>query len=114
MKLGFQHCINIILLAIFGGYWISITMCGHVHEVNGATIVHSHPFSSDDGHQHANSTIITISTITNFIVDLTDNISIPDICHINVARDSFIYVPFHILSPCNGIAGLRAPPLFFS
>jgi len=37
------------LLFLFIGYFGSITLFFHSHIINGVTIVHSHPFNSDDG-----------------------------------------------------------------
>lgn len=37
------------LLILFLGYYGSITLFFHSHFINGVTIVHSHPFNSDNG-----------------------------------------------------------------
>jgi len=37
------------LLFLFIGYFGSITLFFHSHIINGVTIVHSHPFNSDNG-----------------------------------------------------------------
>ncbi len=43
-----------LLLFLFIGYYGSITLFFHSHIINGVTIVHSHPFNSDNGKDSTN------------------------------------------------------------
>jgi hypothetical protein len=44
-----------LLLILYLGYYSSITLFPHAHIINGVTIVHSHPFNSDNGRSASNS-----------------------------------------------------------
>jgi len=43
-----------LLLFLFLGYYSSITFFTHSHIINGVTIVHSHPFNTDNGSNKSN------------------------------------------------------------
>ena len=58
--------IPLLLLSLFLGYQVGITMFSHVHYVNGVMIVHSHP-SADDQHSHTEMQIVTMAKVSNFL-----------------------------------------------
>lgn len=51
LKIKYYICksFRYFLLILFLGYYGSITLFTHCHIINGVTIVHSHPFNSDNG-----------------------------------------------------------------
>lgn len=62
--------IKILLPTVFILYFICITFFTHSHVVNGVTIVHSHPYKSDQNgnpmHEHTGSEIQLIQFLTSF------------------------------------------------
>lgn len=67
-----KQLIKIILPIIFIGYACSITFFTHTHIINGVTIVHSHPYATDDNgnpsHQHTGAEIQLIHSLSTFYV----------------------------------------------
>lgn len=53
------------LLALFVSYQCCIHFFGHAHIVNGAMIVHSHPFSTQT-HTHTDGQIVTLANLMEF------------------------------------------------
>lgn len=56
--------VALTLLALFAGYLTSIMSFTHVHCVNGAMIVHSHPFQGS--HDHTASDTLTLHFLSTF------------------------------------------------
>ncbi len=55
---------GLFLLLLFSLYWCSITLFTHSHVLNGAIIVHSHPFKGQHSHTTAQfETIFFLSLI---------------------------------------------------
>lgn len=67
-----KQVIKIILPIIFIGYACSITFFTHTHIINGVTIVHSHPYATDDNgntsHQHTGAEIQLIHSLSSFYI----------------------------------------------
>lgn len=63
-----KHFMAILFIA----YACSVSFFYHVHIVDGVTIVHSHPYSSDadgnPGHEHTTSQLQLISVLSSFVV----------------------------------------------
>lgn len=61
-----------LLLILFLGFFGSITFFSHAHIVDGVTIVHSHPYKSDNKgnplHSHSDKGYITIQLLSCFII----------------------------------------------
>ena len=60
------------LLVLFLGYYGSITLFTHSHIINGVTIVHSHPFNSDNGDgttklPHSEKQLFLIQLLSEFL-----------------------------------------------
>lgn len=103
-----------VLPVLFAGYFLSVSLFEHMHVVDGAMIVHSHPFKSWPGgssHQHSNSQFQFFHFLSHF--------SAPDCCvsaltlHFNPVLLFRYTVP--LLSPgfsgrSGGILSTRAPP----
>lgn len=101
--------IPLLLLALFLGYQVSITMFSHVHYVNGVMIVHSHP-SADDMHTHTEGQIVTMAQVSSFlgtepVFMWIDDADLP-VCGILEYKRDFRQLPARCIS---GIS-LRAPP----
>jgi len=62
--------LKIILAIIFIGYACSISFFSHAHVVNGVTIVHSHPYLSDENgnsnHEHSGVELQLIQFLSIF------------------------------------------------
>lgn len=54
----------LMLLLLFAGYLTAIMSFSHVHYVNGAMIVHSHPFHGS--HDHTASDTLTLHFLSAF------------------------------------------------
>lgn len=66
----FKAVLKIILPVIFISYACSITFFTHTHIINGVTIVHSHPYLTDEdgnpSHEHSSAEIQLIRTLSTF------------------------------------------------
>lgn len=106
------------LFILFVGYYTSITMCYHVHIVNGKVVSHSHPYKNDnsgkkpyESHAHSSSAYNSIQQIDKTIWDDNSvNALMPDpaICY----SESFLKAKsLFITSGIHFYSSLRAPPL---
>lgn len=107
--------IKIILPIIFIIYASSITFFTHTHVINGVTIVHSHPYqSNDDGalsHNHTGAEIQLIHTLSTFFSVAVIVLSI--LLGLLSLRKSFIQPKtylFILQEPVWGLSRLRPPP----
>ena len=100
---------GIILLILFGGYFYSINLCFHTHEINGHRITHSHPYSQS--HNHSDSGLQTIQVLTTFSSD--------DVTSLDCVLESFVSLSCEIATPLHfsdiensfpGALYLRDPP----
>lgn len=77
MQLRSEHTIwrtkivSIFLLILFLGYYSSITFFTHSHFIGGVTIVHSHPYKSENGKsspnsQHSNKELQVIQLLSEY------------------------------------------------
>ena len=60
------------LVLLFSGYIGSITFFPHTHNVDGITIVHSHPYKSHSGnnpinHNHSKNGFLLIQFVSSFV-----------------------------------------------
>jgi len=65
--------LGFLLLMLFLGYYGSITLFPHSHIVNGVTIVHSHPYNTDNGSSssglpHTGKELIIIQLLSDLII----------------------------------------------
>ncbi len=72
VKYWASKLLQLILLVLFIGYYGSITFFPHSHNVNGVTIVHSHPYKSEKGSDplrlpHTDKEIMLIQALSLFI-----------------------------------------------
>lgn len=54
------------LLYSFAAFWISTHFFVHVHLVGDQWVVHSHPFSQNEAHQHSDQQIVLIHFMQHF------------------------------------------------
>lgn len=107
--------IRIALLAIFMTYACCITFFTHTHIVNGVTIVHSHPYSTDSEgnptHEHSGVEIQLIQTLSTFyvvgLIVLTIALGLFRTKRIILFIKYFIDIPSLALE---GLSRLRPPP----
>lgn len=57
--------ISLILLTLFVAFQVGITMFSHVHCINGAMLVHSHP-SNNNQHTHTEGQLLTLAQVSSF------------------------------------------------
>ena len=111
MKHRLTYSASVLTLVFFGWYWVSITMYGHIHDVDGATFVHSHPFTSGDGHQHSESNIATIGILSNpTLWSICDNVVLEGCCLEEILEIIAVEQNYIDRSSYDCI-GLRAPPI---
>ncbi len=103
------------LMVLFLGYYVSITLFYHTHIVQGDTIVHSHPYKTDNkglpSHSHSEKGYIIIHFLSCFSVFIFlfffNFKTITPIVYKIIFRTSRITGN----SSCNLVYSLRAPPL---
>ncbi len=99
----------VAFLAIFLSYYAGISLFAHIHIVNGAVIVHSHPFAKTS-HDHSDAQVLAFNQAGHFH-SVKPDVSwfVFDGCHLlrelQLCYDESCHVPVHV----SGI-GLRAPP----
>lgn len=99
----------VALLAIFLSYYAGISLFAHTHIVNGAVIVHSHPFAKSS-HDHSDAQVLAFNQVGHFQsvkVDASGFIFVEwhELQKLQFSHDTYCRVPVGI----SGI-GLRAPP----
>ena len=113
----FRQYLKIILPALFIAYLGCLVAFTHVHIVNGVTIVHSHPYQTDDdglpSHEHGYAEFQLLHQLS--VVQVLDSA-------LAVVAIVVFYSYFHKLSivpvypeyliPFFGKRTLRAPPVF--
>ena len=73
IKYWIGKSVRLLLFLLFIGYSGSITLFPHSHTINGITIVHSHPYSSDKGSDssripHTGKELIVIQLLSGFVI----------------------------------------------
>lgn len=68
MKRMYLNVLKYMFPLLFILYMGSISLFGHLHIVNGVTIVHSHPFGDQTGHEHSTSEFQLIHILSHIIV----------------------------------------------
>lgn len=67
MKDKLKYIVKIVPLIIFVAYLTGISFFAHTHTVNNVAVVHSHPFSTSENHQHSTASFQLISAISHFV-----------------------------------------------
>lgn len=58
----------ILTLLIFSGYYAGVSLFYHVHVIDGAKIVHSHPFSGDaSDHRHNQNELVYYQFVNHMV-----------------------------------------------
>lgn len=110
MRQRYINSISAFMLTLFVSYWLGITMFGHTHNIDGATIVHSHPWAN--AHKHSENTILTLNAITSFVSDDVSPILYSIKClYTNVVTIIYTYDICTIIEPHHGLKLFRAPPV---
>ncbi len=111
-----------ILLAIISLYYVNSTMFSHTHEIDGATIVHSHFYGGDHANgesngeegdcAHTESELTLIQHLNNIILLRSESLQLTE--NLSVECES-LYIPKSIEVATLDIIGQsspRAPPIF--
>ena len=104
-----HHIICVLMLSIFVSYWSGITLFGHLHEVDGASIVHSHPGAQ--AHEHSKAGFFTINAISQLISD-DASLCTTELANVycNISEVYTHYLDLFKAEPLRGFVSLRAPP----
>ncbi|MBQ9077786.1 MAG: hypothetical protein IJY31_08105 [Muribaculaceae bacterium] len=99
----------VVLLVMFLSYHAGISLFAHTHVVNGALIVHSHPFAKNT-HNHSDSQVVAFNHAANFQgmeADLSTPVVVEwhELLELRCSRDTY----HRVLACVTGI-NLRAPP----
>jgi len=112
-----KKVISYFLLMLFLWYYGSITLFNHTHVVNGVSIAHSHPFSSQNGetpvkHHHTANEYILIQSLSHFLVIVSFLFFSFGLLK-NIFRETIYKTSNQVFSSpgCICANGLRAPPL---
>lgn len=108
--------LKMAILAIYVAYACSITFFTHTHIINGVTIVHSHPFESDESgnssHTHNGATIQLIQVLSSYytnggpIADLFTIIDSPNAIGLTIPTPQTTFIS----KSGEEIQRLRPPP----
>lgn len=108
-KLERHIFLPVAFLAVFLSYYAGISLFAHTHIVNGAVIVHSHPFAKSS-HDHSEAQVLAFNQTGHF-QSIKADVSgfVFDGCRLlrelQFSHDTSCHVPVRV----SGI-GLRAPP----
>lgn len=61
--------LSVVMMSLFVGYMASISLFVHVHQIDGHTVAHSHPYSGSSdlpGHSHSQQQLLAISLLSTF------------------------------------------------
>jgi len=100
-----------IPLILFVGYFFSITLFSHTHYINNVKVVHSHPFSSNDNHQHSQQGFQLISSLSHFYTTTFYTASTLLILKFCIEILRLIFTPNARVKQYGGITFLRPPPV---
>jgi hypothetical protein len=101
-----------LLPFIFLWYIGCISLTPHTHIVDGVSIVHSHPVSTE-GHQHSAEETLGIELICHFDRDLgQDGIILPAVAELFLNDPHFEFATPYVTVSAFEVRSLRAPPCF--
>ena len=106
------HMMRYFLPVLFISYMAGITFFAHVHVVNGATIVHSHPFKKGAAHSHTTVELLSIQLLSHLITDGATTlflVSLTGLCILCLLLKRPQLSHYH--APSYGVVALRAPPV---
>lgn len=110
MKGTKKYLMAALLPFIFLWYIGSISLFSHTHIIDGTTIVHSHP-GSTDGHEHGAEEALGIELICHYHRDLaTDGIFLPKVAFLLLEIVQPEYISPYIPAASTLVRSLRAPP----
>ena len=108
--------ISILLIAIFGWYYASVSLYQHTHIINGVSVSHSHPYANDNphspikGHKHSSSVyFLPDHPAGSMLIS-----AVLGIAQQNLSNCVFLPIATVSYQPtCRAITshGLRAPPI---
>lgn len=105
----FRKHIGLILLAVYAFFFASTNLFYHSHQIEGITLVHSHPFSGAS-HSHTANQILLIEIIDSATYQGADNASAPDLIPVLLGDNICKSYTAPVLTPDIFSFSLRAPP----
>ncbi len=97
------------LLVLFLAYFASISFFTHSHVVDGLTVVHSHPFSSDSS-DHSEEDLVLIAALSDYLSpELALAPQLPDVI-VSAYRVWQVSLPEPVSAFPVQVPSLRAPP----
>ena len=102
--------ISLLLLSLFVSFQVCITVFGHAHQINGALLVHSHPFTKAQ-HNHSEGQILTLAQLSSFVgLEPVINVLVSQFFGCVAEIRQVIHSDFH--PSCTLVLrSLRAPPV---
>ena len=102
--------ISLLLLSLFVSFQVCITVFGHAHQINGALLVHSHPFTKAQ-HNHSEGQILTLAQLSSFVgLEPVINVLVSQLFGCVTAIRQVFHSDFH--PSCTLVLrSLRAPPV---
>lgn len=107
-----RRLLGTFLLTLFIGYLSCVTLFMHIHYVDGAVVVHTHPMDHHKGHSHSSGDYLSLAEFTSYSVILFDIDFIPFLDQLThyIAVDS---TPDHIEYIDLSSHSPRDPPIRF-
>ncbi|MBN2765297.1 MAG: hypothetical protein JXR27_02915 [Paludibacteraceae bacterium] len=102
---------GIALLALFIAFWGSTHFFVHVHIIDGVTIVHSHPFSPKNNHQHNAEQICLIQHLLHYDISPVKSPAFNEFAALHLINSGGMPTCHFILSQHATALCLRAPPV---
>jgi hypothetical protein len=119
-KNSLNNIFKYFFLALFLGYFGSITFFNHAHIIDGSAIVHSHPYKSDNNgnptHNHTQNGYLLIHLLKNFNAAITIIFVLnqfPDLS-VRLKFETYDRFPSPVLVSSNPLRGPPAPYLILS
>lgn len=102
--------VSLLLLSLFVSFQVCITVFGHAHQINGALLVHSHPFTKAQ-HNHSEGQILTLAQLSSFVgLEQVVNVLISQLFGCVAEIRQVFHLDFH--PSCTLVLrSLRAPPV---
>lgn len=100
----------VLLLALLMTYKVAVTMFVHTHNVDGAMVAHSHPFTNSN-HSHSSSQILVIGQLSSF--NGLEHAACDEIkvYHNSVEEIEYVNHGLNVINARETGISLRAPPV---
>lgn len=108
-----KYIFRLIPVLLFLSYYLGVTEFSHTHIVDGVKTTHSHPFSSDNEHQHSKEAFQLISHLSALDFSTISHSFDPDIVK-KICFELFFETNSIAHSSLDMYCLFRRPPPFLS